>query len=93
MAVFIESWLYVRKTDLLDKPSKAGLRKRKRDNDGVKRDTPPNNDGKGHAKADPPPDSEPTEGSSTIAFIDGSCMRPGKSDARAGYGIVFPNQE
>ena len=56
MAVFIESWLYVRKTDLLDKPSKAGLRKRKRDNDGVKRDTPPHRDGKGHVKADPPPD-------------------------------------
>ena len=93
LAVFIESWLYVRKTDLSNKPRKAGLHKRKRDNGDVKRDTPPNNNGKEHAKADPPPDSEPTEGSSTLAFIDGSCMRPGKPDARAGYGIVFPHRE
>jgi len=28
-----------------------------------------------------------------IAFIDGSCMLPGKKGARAGYGIVFPDYQ
>jgi len=29
-------------------------------------------------------------GGKIVAFIDGSCMHPGKKDARAGYGIIFP---
>ena len=93
MLLKIQLKLYVRKTDLLNKPKKAELHKRKRGNDDVKRDTPSNNDGKGHAKAGPLPDSEPNADSSTLVFIDGSCLRPGKPDARAGYGIVFPHQE
>ena len=35
----------------------------------------------------------PSEDSAILAFIDGSCMNPGKAWARAGYGIVFPYQE